>query len=448
MALGVKITFFLIYRNLLTFSNDAYSLYSFFIAHELFRRVLYRRDNDTVKIPHKPEARLNDPKTQRSVQSIYLARLETDSVETDGKTKFNASGSAGVLDEYETEAREMAFGTIRADRLIDDNSRVSDSVKLAKIKTEIQISTLDLELNKSLGEILKAYNQLILARETSKILIHYLEKYEAQEILLDKAVSIGAISNSENLELKGLVVEARTKLANSELISKKSDNILKSKLNKLYKRSINELGSKIEQPYQWNLTSPRNTNLLIIDLKMETIDMQIALEKKRLRPTNKLSVSATSPQSKSRNLTLFAGLTVDFPIKDGGKSETQVKLLEKQKLILDLEKKDLKRNILLMEDQWISFDKVQKKQRKLLEDRLKISKQRLKELEVLQRQGRVNFTSYVKEILVVANTEIDIINVNASYFEEILKRTEMTSSTCKLLKLCTELENYVNNFKL
>ena len=394
------------------------------------------------------KALLNDPKTQRSVQSIYLARLETDSVETDGKTKFNASGSAGVLDEYETEAREMAFGTIRADRLIDDNSRVSDSVKLAKIKTEIQISTLDLELNKSLGEILKAYNQLILARETSKILIHYLEKYEAQEILLDKAVSIGAISNSENLESKGLVVEARTKLANSELISKKSDNILKSKLNKLYKRSINELGSKIEQPYQWNLTSPRNTNLLIIDLKMKTIDMQIALEKKRLRPTNKLSVSATSPQSKSRNLTLFAGLTVDFPIKDGGKSETQVKLLEKQKLILDLEKKDLKRNILLMEDQWISFDKVQKKQRKLLEDRLKISKQRLKELEVLQRQGRVNFTSYVKEILVVANTEIDIINVNASYFEEILKRTEMTSSTCKLLKLCTELENYVNNFKL
>ena len=394
------------------------------------------------------KALLNDPKTQRSVQSIYLARLETDSVETDGKTKFNASGSAGVLDEYETEARELAFGTIRADRLIDDNSRLSDSVKLAKIKTEIQISTLDLELNKSLGEILKAYNQLILARETSKILIHYLEKYEAQDILLDKAVSIGAISNSENLELKGLVVEARTKLANSELISKKSDNILKSKLNKLYKRSINELGSKIEQPYQWNLTSPRNTNLLIIDLKMKTIDMQIALEKKRLRPTNKLSVSATSPQSKSRNLTLFAGLTVDFPIKDGGKSETQVKLLEKQKLILDLEKKDLKRNILLMEDQWISFDKVQKKQRKLLEDRLKITKQRLKELEVLQRQGRVNFTSYVKEILVVANTEIDIINVNASYFEEILKRTEMTSSTCKLLKLCTELENYVNNFKL
>ena len=139
------------------------------------------------------KALLNDPKTQRSVQSIYLARLETDSVETDGKTKFNASGSAGVLDEYETEAREMAFGTIRADRLIDDNSRLSDSVKLAKIKTEIQISTLDLELNKSLGEILKAYNQLILARETSKILIHYLEKYEAQEILLDKAVSIGAI---------------------------------------------------------------------------------------------------------------------------------------------------------------------------------------------------------------------------------------------------------------
>ena len=394
------------------------------------------------------KALLNDPKTQRSVQSIYLARLETDSVETDGKTKFNASGSAGVLDEYETEARELAFGTIRADRLIDDNSRLSDSVKLAKIKTEIQISTLDLELNKSLGEILKAYNQLILARETSKILIHYLEKYEAQEVLLDKAVSIGAISNSENLELKGLVVEARTKLANSELISKKSDNILKSKLNKLYKRSINELGSKIEQPYQWNLTSPRNTNLLIIDLKMKKINMQIALEKKRLRPTNKLSVSATSPQSKSRNLTLFAGLTVDFPIKDGGKSETQVKLLEKQKLILDLEKKDLKRNIILMEDQWISFDKVQKKQRKLFEDRLKISKQRLKELEVLQRQGRVNFTSYVKEILVVANTEIDIINVNASYFEEILKRTEMTSSTCKLLKLCTELENYVNNFKI
>ena len=81
-----------------------------------------------------------------------------------------------------------------------------------------------------------------------------------------------------------------------------------------------------------------------------------------------------------------------------------------------------------------------------MEERIFISNKRLKELDILQRQGRVNAGVYIKEVLKLANTEVDLINLDAEYFSNLLSRAEASASVCIVLDLCNELDRYVKSF--
>ena len=139
-------------------------------------------------------------------------------------------------------------------------------------------------------------------------------------------------------------------------------------------------------------------------------------------------------------------MTVEFPIKDGGKSAIEIEILEQQKAVLKSEIQETENKIEIIEENWNSFKVFYNDEKKLIEDRITISKKRLKELDILQRQGRVNAGIYVKEVLKLANTEVDLINLDAEYFSNLLSRTEAASSVCIVLNICNDLNRYVESF--
>ena len=187
----------------------------------------------------------------------------------------------------------------------------------------------------------------------------------------------------------------------------------------------------------------KNKNLLKIN-QMSLIE--IAIKEQSLKPISKLSASITSPQEKDKDKTLFAGVTVEFPIKDGGKSAIEIEILEQQKAVLKSEIQETENKIEIIEENWNSFKVFYNDEKKLIEDRITISKKRLKELDILQRQGRVNAGIYVKEVLKLANTEVDLINLDAEYFSNLLSRMEAASSVCIVLNICNDLNRYVESF--
>ena len=76
----------------------------------------------------------------------------------------------------------------------------------------------------------------------------------------------------------------------------------------------------------------------------------------------------------------------------------------------------------------------------------KYFKKRLKELDILQRQGRANTGIYIKEVLKLANTEVDRINLDSEYFSNVLSRADASSSVCSVLGICDDLDRYLKNF--
>ena len=160
----------------------------------------------------------------------------------------------------------------------------------------------------------------------------YLSIYEGKASLIERAVSIGAISNSDFLEIKGIRNEAMSKLSKARLLERQSESKIKQNLGKFYLGAVEEIDKRNNSLDQSTSSKKTNLNLRKFRMQEEKMEIEIAIKEQSLKPISKLSASITSPQEKDKDKTLFAGVTVEFPIKDGGKSAVEIEILEKQKV--------------------------------------------------------------------------------------------------------------------
>ena len=386
------------------------------------------------------------PSVKRIADELSVAHSQIKLIATQKKTQIVSTGAFGVLDEYNTESKGVGYGTLKAERIFTDNQRLENSKKLAQLDKEGKKIELILELNKKLREVLDAYNTLQSSRETQKIVLKHLAIYEEKVALIERAVTIGAISNSDFLEIKGVRNEALSKLSKARLLENQSLSKIKQDLGKFYSPAIKEIEQRNLKLDLKTLNRKTNVTLRKLRMQAEKIEIEIALKEQTLKPISKLSASITSPQDRDKDKTLFAGMTVEFPVRDGGRSGIEIEILEKQKIVLKSEIQEVENKIEITKDNWNSFKGFYNDEKKLMEERITISNKRLKELDILQRQGRVNAGIYVKEVLNLANTEVDLINLDAEYFSNLLSRAEASSAVCIVLDLCNDLDRYVKSF--
>jgi hypothetical protein len=379
------------------------------------------------------------PSVNRIAEELSVASSQIRLVVAQENTQIISTGAIGVLDEYNTESRGVAYGTLRADRILTDNQRLDNSTKLAQLDKEGKKFDLILEFNSKLQQVLNAYNKKQSAKRTKEIIDKYLKIYDEKASLIERAVAIGAISNSDFLEIRGIRNEALSKLSKATFLEKQSDAKIKQNLGDSYSLAINEIDRREVKTYRKEFDKRRNVTLNKLRVQGEKIEIEILIKKQSLKPTSKLSASITSPQDKNKDKTLFAGMTVEFPVRDGGKSVIEIEILEKQKAILKAKVQETKNKIELTKDNWRNFNIFYSDERQLI-------KERIKELDILQRQGRVNAGIYIKEVLRLANTEVDLIDLDAEYRANLISRAEASSSVCAVLNLCDELDKYIKNF--
>ena len=85
-------------------------------------------------------------------------------------------------------------------------------------------------------------------------------------------------------------------------------------------------------------------------------------------------------------------------------------------------------------------------ERTLLTDRIKISKNRLKELEILQTQGRANSGIYIKEVLKLATTEIELEELDTQQLLNSVDTMDASVSVCSLLRICGQIDKALEGY--
>ena len=397
------------------------------------------------QMPESPsqllQAILEVPEVARSFEAAKVAQSKIAIVKTARNTKIDASGSAGLAGEYKSTANGLANINLKSSRLFSDYGLTDRTILSSEISAKVSLLETQIQVDNTLQTLMRSYGERKIAKETIKIIDHYIGIYNSSEDKVKIAVEAGVLSNSDYLELRSLKNENLLTKAQNSLNLHKSESYLKISLGSKYKLALRDM-TKRHQPLR--LPTSKETITLkqkIINLTISKIILDIETQKSSNKPSSKLEASINSSQSNEADVQVFAGLTFAFPVKDGGKAKAQISVLSKELEVKKLEQKILNEKILVATHNWTAFNEFYNIEKKLLLEQKLISEERINELGQRLNTGRTDISGLAKEILSSIKTDIAIEKLEFTHLSNILNLASATSQTCQLLNLCRLIQN-------
>ena len=375
-------------------------------------------------------------------QSLAVAQISQSQVyvsQSEKALKVQATGSTGINSESSNSARGAMIVGVTGEKLLYDNGQADKAIFLSQLAA--QTATLDAQIfiDQTLQKIIDAYVSRATASHIVETIDYYLNMFNKRENLVKRAVQAGVLSNLDYLELQALKNDVVSEKVQAELRFKSSDRLLRISFADYYDIAMGELDDAytvMEAPtFSTDQTFPQQ----ILKLKTDQLRTQIDIQQVLKKPVIKWQASISSPKSSSADSTIFAGLTIGMPLRDGGASVARTQALQIELDAITLETDMFQQKARLAEQSWNDFLVYQQQQNVLLLERKNISVKRTRELELRIKTGRSDITLLAKEFLTTANTEIALSQLEYEYVSQLLATTTVTGQTCELIDLCQAL---------
>ena len=377
-----------------------------------------------------------NPEIARSFAEIEAAKSQVLILNVNKASKIDLSGSTGLTSSNNLNAVGGAVATIKAHRLLFDNGQTDRSILLSKLQAQSKTQAALITIDEKLQKILTVYIEQTTSKEVIKIIDYYLDLYNEQENLILSAVQVGVLSKSDYLEIKSLKNDTLSQRARAELSMSKADSFFKKILGTNSDIALSDLSRRHEnwqRPILDILSSPQKN---LIDLQISRLNVEIEIQRERSKPISRWEASISSPKTNSSDTTLFAGVTVSLPIKDGGDALARIEVFSRELVVAELGLEVLTNSVALSKNSLVSFANYYQKQKNLLIERKAISAERIFDLELRLKAGRSNVNELTKEILAGANIEISLAQLDAEYSLLSVQAAAVVSQTCGILMLC------------
>jgi outer membrane protein TolC len=382
------------------------------------------------------QAILQIPSVSQSLAVARVAQSQVAISQSEKAFKVQATGSTGINSESNDSTEGAIILGVTAEKLLYDNGQTDRSIFVTQLAANTATLEAQIFIDQTLQKVVDAY----LARATSSniadIIGHYIDRFNMREALVTMAVKAGVLSNLDYLELQALKNEILSEKAQAELRFKTSNSFLKATFGGYFDNALLELESKYKALKVPTLSINQAFSMKILGLRARQLRTKINIQKMQENPTVKWQTSISSPKSSSNGTTVFAGITLGVPLKDGGESVARVEALLTQLEAIGLETDTLEQRANLAEQGLNDFLVYQKKQKGLLLERQRISEERTDELELRIRTGRSDISLLAKQLLTTAKIEIALEQLNYEHLSQILSAVAVTGQTCQLINLC------------
>ena len=385
-------------------------------------------------------ALLGFPSVSRAIVASKAARARIAVAQSDKELIVDGNGSSGIKSDTDDGSEGALVVGVSTTKLLYDNGRTDLSIRLSGLLAAKAVLQSQIVMDRELQKVLEAYASLETAQEVDSIIEHYIGLFNEREDLVKSAVKVGVLSNSDYLELQSLKNETLSEQAQAVLRAGNSETYLRTSLKDYLDAANVEIKAQyIDTKILPSLSVENAVSKQILELENRQIRTQIEIQELAKTLTTNWQTSVSSPKSRGAGSTLFAGISMTMPIKDGGKSEAQIEALNEELSANKLQLSDLSQQIELAEQGLANFVKYYERQKTLLEQRKAISDERIIELELKLKTGRVDVSVLAKEFLASANTEIALERLNYEYTTEILSALSVTAETCNLVNVCKAL---------
>jgi len=382
------------------------------------------------------QAIASKPAVSRALTSAAVAKEHVAITRSQKKMTMSASGSSGFEADTDDGSEGVLIVGVTAQKLLSDNGKTDRVIYLSGLLAETARLESQIAFDQALQQILDAYIAENTALEVDRIITYYVALFNEREDLVQTAVDAGVLSNSDYLELQSLKNEILSEQAQAVFQSNTSASFLKTSLGSNYDAAVAELVNRYTATSGSQLSTENSNQISLLMLKKSQIQTEIELQKLSNTLITNWQSTVNSPKSRGAGSTLFAGITMNFPIKDGGRSVATITALQKELEVNALEVATYEQEVTLAQQGLDNFFAYYEKQKALLNERKRISDDRIVELELKLKTGRADVSALAKEFLALARTKIAIERLNFDRKTKTLSALSVTGQTCELVRLC------------
>jgi hypothetical protein len=385
------------------------------------------------------QAIVSKPSVSQALTSAAVAKERVAISQTQKEITVSASGSSGFVTDTDVGSEGVLIVGVTAQKLLNDYGQTDRSIYLSELLAETSRLESQIAFDQALQQILDAYITQSTALEVDRIITYYVALFNEREDLVQTAVDAGVLSNSDYLELQSLKNEILSEQAQSVFQSNTSASFLRNSLGSNYDAAVAELVKRYTPTSGSKLSTKNSNQVTLLELKTSKVQTEIELQKLSKTLTTNWQSTVSSPKSRGAGSTLFAGITMNFPIKDGGRSVATITALQKELEVTALEAATYEQEVTLAQQGLDNFFAYYEKQNALLSERKRIADDRIVELELKLKTGRADVSALAKEFLSLARTEIAIERLDFDRKTKTLFALSVTGQTCELVRLCNAI---------
>ena len=384
-------------------------------------------------------ALLTSPEVSSAVIRARVARSNVAVAYTAKATKVDLTGSSGLAAEKYTKPTGLSQGTLSAYRLLFDGNQTNRTIAIAALAADTAALQAELTSDQTLGAMILAFSAERAAQESIQIIDKYLVQYDQREALIQSAVSSGVISNSDYLELRALRNDVASQRARAELTERSATATLELLMPENLEASTEVIRAALGERFNLVQLVTNSPQSKIIDAQAITLELNIENLRSKKRPLAKLQTAITSPKDSASEATLFAGVNVTFPIRDGGETDARITSLEIEAQSVAFDRKALKNRIDNALSSWKEFSRFYDTQVEILDERLDIAIERISDLELRLSAGKADIGSLAKEILSAAQAEVSLVQLENEWAKEAVNAAATSTQTCAVVFICEYL---------
>ena len=276
------------------------------------------------------QAIVSKPAVSRALTSAAVAKERVAITLSQKELTVSASGSSGFKADTDDGSEGVLIVGVTAQKLLSDNGKTDRSIYLSELLAETAKLESQIAIDQALQQILDAYITENTALEVDRIITYYVALFNEREDLVQTAVDAGVLSNSDYLELQSLKNEILSEQAQSVFQSNRSASFLITSLGTNYDAAMAEIENRYTATSGSKLSTRNSNKVNLLALKISQIQTEIELQKLSNTLTTNWQSTVSSPKSRGAGSTLLAPITMNFPIKDGGRSVATITALQKE----------------------------------------------------------------------------------------------------------------------
>lgn len=291
-------------------------------------------------------------------------------------------------------------------------------------------------------ELISAYRQRQSAARTLQIIDKHMGEYRERRPQIDAAAARGMMTNSDVIEIDAVVNQIQAKRVDAQLAADAAQATILAILGEgaEAKAAERELAAYLGKSDRADPTSAPGYRALAIASDMDHLLALENIATVSTRPSTSVQAQLRTPLYNPAGVQGYVGVNISWSLFDGGAAKARAESLAAQRQATARTADALEREIAAADRAYQAVRARAGRKRDLLRERIRLSAQRIEEMQKMLVAGQADVSSIAQEIIAGAEAELGLVALDDEVRAAQMASFAVRGGVCAMIDACNLLE--------